>query len=69
MRTLLRLAALPAVSLALGAQTYNAEYFKGDRKAIMAACADKARAIKPKDSRLLAEYGRAYLASGDRVKA
>lgn len=66
MRTCLLLA---AASLALGAQTFNTEYFKGDRKAIMAACADKARAIKPKDSRLLAEYGRAYLASGDRAKA
>jgi tetratricopeptide (TPR) repeat protein len=47
----------------------DAAYFKGDPKAIMAACADRARAIKPNDSRLLAEYGRAYLASGDRARA
>lgn len=44
-------------------------YFKGDPKTIMAACADRARAIKPNDSRLLAEYGQAYLTSGDRAKA
>ena len=44
-------------------------FFKGDPRAVMASCADRARAIKPKDSRLLAEYGRAYLASGDRPKA
>ncbi|MBL0211106.1 MAG: hypothetical protein IPQ13_09385 [Holophagaceae bacterium] len=44
-------------------------FFKGDPRAVMAGCADRARAIQPKDSRLLAEYGRAYLASGDRPKA
>ena len=44
-------------------------FFKGDPLAVMAGCADRARAIKPKDSRLLAEYGRAYLASGKRAKA
>lgn len=44
-------------------------FFKGDARAVMAGCADRARAIKPKDSRLLAEYGRAFLASGDRPKA
>ena len=44
-------------------------FFKGDPRAVMAGCADRARAIKPKDSRLLAEYGRAYLASGNRAKA
>jgi len=44
-------------------------FFKGDPRTVMVGCADRARAIKPKDSRLLAEYGRAYLASGDRAKA
>jgi len=53
----------------LVSQGTDAAYFKGDAKAIMVACADRARAIKPKDSRLLAEYGRAYLAGGDRAKA
>ena len=44
-------------------------FFKSDPRTVMASCADRARAIKPKDSRLLAEYGRAYLASGSRAKA
>ncbi len=44
-------------------------FFKGDPRAVMAGCADRARAIKPKDKHLLAEYGRAYLASGNRAKA
>ena len=44
-------------------------FFKGDPRAVMAGCADRARALKPKDGKLLAEYGRAYLASGNRAKA
>lgn len=63
-------ALLPLVcALPLAAQTFTADFFKGDPKAVMAACADKARSLKPNDSRLLAEYGRAYLASGDRTRA
>ena len=43
--------------------------FKGDPKQIMQDCANKARSIEGKDSRLLAEYGRAYLAAGQREMA
>jgi Flp pilus assembly protein TadD len=61
-------------SLALGAQTpdipkFDETFFKGDRKAILIACADQARSIKPKDAKWLAEYGRAYLAALDRPRA
>jgi tetratricopeptide (TPR) repeat protein len=48
---------------------FNEAFFNGDRRAILQACADKARAIKPKDAKYLAEYGRAYLAALDRPKA
>jgi tetratricopeptide (TPR) repeat protein len=64
--------AILALSLPVFAQVpanFDVAYFKGDPKTIMVACADQARARDPKDSRLLAEYGRAYLVSGDRAKA
>ena len=48
---------------------FDEAFFNGDRRAILQACADKARAIKPKDAKFLAEYGRAYLAALDRPKA
>lgn len=70
---------LPALLLALLAGSAHAQapappkfderFFMGDRKAILQACADQARAIKPKDAKWLAEYGRAYLAALDRAKA
>lgn len=55
--------------LAQSSPTFNETFFKGDRKAILIACADQARSIKPKDAKWLAEYGRAYLAAMDRHKA
>ncbi len=62
-----------ALVLPLAAQTPGAKFtegfFKGDRKAILQACADEARSIKPKDAKWLAEYGRAYLAALDKPKA
>lgn len=67
-----RLAFLSLLSISGFAQApagVDQAFFKGDPRAVMAGCADRARAIQPKDSRLLAEYGRAYLASGDRPKA
>ncbi len=65
---------LPLLALTLGAQApqppkFDERFFMGDRKAILQACADQARAIKPKDAKWLAEYGRAYLAALDRPKA
>jgi len=67
---MMKKAILALLALPLLAQSSDMKLdFKGDPKAIMLACADKARSIKPKDSRLLAEYGRSYLTSGDRVRA
>lgn len=63
---------LAFLALPLAAQApaaFDEAYFKGDPKAIMVACADKARVIRPNDSRLLAEFGRAYLAAGEAARA
>lgn len=48
---------------------FDEAFFAGDRPAILAACADRALALKPKDARYLAECGRAYLAALDKAKA
>jgi len=62
-------------TLALAAQApkpapiFNEAFFNGDRRAILAGCADRARALKPKDAKYLAECGRAYLAAMDKPKA
>jgi len=48
---------------------FNEAFFAGDRRAILEGCADKARSIKPKDAKYLAECGRAYLAALDKPKA
>ncbi len=58
-----------ALTLPLFGQAPDAAFFKGDAKTIMVACAEKARSIEPKDSQLLTEIGRVYLAAGDRPKA
>lgn len=63
---------LVLIALPLSAQVptaFDEVFFKGDPKAIAVACADKARVIKPNDSRLLAEFGRAYLAAGNLPRA
>jgi Flp pilus assembly protein TadD len=69
----MRIIALFALgTVVLSAQSpasWDAKAFSGDPKALAVACANQARSIERKDSRLLAEYGRAYLASGDRAKA
>jgi Flp pilus assembly protein TadD len=44
-------------------------FFLKDPKTIMVVCADKARAQRPDDSRMLAEFGRIYLAAGLRDRA
>jgi len=48
---------------------FDEAFFNGDRRAILEGCADKARSIKPKDAKYLAECGRAYLAALDKPKA
>lgn len=68
----MRTAVFCLVSVCLAAQVpdgFDEAFFKGDPKKVMVACADKARVIKPNDSRLLAEFGRAYLAAGDAARA
>lgn len=68
MRTLtILLAVLPV--LAQAPDGFDEAFFKGDPKKVMIACTDKARVIKPGDSRLLAEYGRSYLAAGEPARA
>jgi len=62
----MRFSAFAAVlALPLLGQAPDAVLFKEDPKAAMLACAERARSIKPKNSRLLAEIGRVYLAAGD----
>jgi tetratricopeptide (TPR) repeat protein len=69
------LALLALATLSLAAQTpasptvFDEAFFNGDRRAILQVCADKARSMKPKDAKYLAECGRAYLAALDKPKA
>lgn len=65
----LLLSLAPLAAQAPATPKFDERFFMGDRKAILQACADQARAIKPKDAKWLAEYGRAYLAALDRAKA
>ncbi|MFN7959433.1 MAG: hypothetical protein U0P46_14055 [Holophagaceae bacterium] len=64
---------LALASLSLAAQTpapaFDEAFFGGDRRAVLEGCADKVRALKPKDAKYLAECGRAYLAALDKPKA
>ncbi|GLH73214.1 hypothetical protein GETHLI_17160 [Geothrix limicola] len=63
---------LATLSLAAQVPTpvvFDEAFFNGDRRAILEGCADKARALKPKDAKYLAECGRAYLAALDKPKA
>ncbi|MFZ1377761.1 MAG: hypothetical protein WAS25_14315 [Geothrix sp.] len=62
------------VALSLAAQApapavFDEAFFNGDRRVILQGCADKARSLKPKDAKYLAECGRAYLAALDKPKA
>ncbi len=70
----MRAAAFALATLSLAAQApapaaFDEAFFNGDRRAILQGCADKARAMKPKDAKYLAECGRAYLAALDKPKA
>ncbi len=72
----MRAAFLALLTLSLSAQTtkpgpavFDEAFFAGDRRVILEGCADKARSLKPKDAKYLAECGRAYLAALDKPKA
>ena len=71
----MRAVLLALATLALAAQSpkyppaFDETFFSGDRRAILAGCADKARSIKPNDAKYLAECGRAYLAALDKPRA
>lgn len=58
------LLALPLLSQAL-----DEAPFRGDPRKLAGTCADRARLLRPKDAKMLAEYGRAFLSSGERSKA
>jgi Flp pilus assembly protein TadD len=63
-RALFCLLALPLFSQGMDEAT-----FRGDPRKVAGACADRARLLRPKDAKMLAEYGRAFLAAGERAKA
>lgn len=58
------LLALPLLSQGLDETT-----FRGDARKLAGTCADRARLLRPKDAKMLAEYGRAFLVAGERAKA
>ena len=69
----MRAALLAVATLSLAAQApappiFDEAFFAGNRRAVLQGCADKARALKPKDAKYLAECGRAYLAALDKPK-
>lgn len=57
------------LALPLLAQGLDEATFRGDPKKLAGSCADRARLLRPKDGKMLAEYGRAFLAAGERAKA
>jgi tetratricopeptide (TPR) repeat protein len=69
MRSALLLATLSLAAHAQAPLAFDESFFSGDRRAILEGCADKARALKPRDARYLAECGRAYLAAMDKSRA
>ena len=52
-------------SALLAQAPFSESFFMGDRKAILKACASQARTLKPRDTKVLAECGRYFLAGGD----
>lgn len=57
------------LALPLLAQGVDESSFKGDPKKLAATFAERARILKPDDSRHLASLGRAFLANGERRRA
>jgi len=65
----MRRLALCLLALPLVSQSLDEASFRGDPKKLAGNCADRARLLRPKDGKMLAEYGRAFLAAGERAKA
>ena len=61
--------ALCLLALPLFSQAMDEAAFRGDARRLAGSCADRARLLRPKDAKMLAEYGRAFLAAGERAKA
>jgi Flp pilus assembly protein TadD len=57
------------LALPLFSQAMDEASFRGEPRKLAGACADRARLLRPKDAKMLAEYGRAFLAAGERTKA
>jgi Flp pilus assembly protein TadD len=57
------------LALPLWSQALDEAAFRGDPRKLAGTCADRARLLRPKDAKMLAEYGRAFLAAGERAKA
>jgi Flp pilus assembly protein TadD len=57
------------LALPLFSQAMDEAAFRGDARKLAGTCADRARLLRPKDAKMLAEYGRAFLAAGERSKA
>jgi len=57
------------LALPLFSQALDEASFRGDPRRLAGSCADRARLLRPKDAKMLAEYGRAFLAAGERSKA
>jgi len=57
------------LALPLFSQAMDEAAFRGEPRKLAGACADRARLLRPKDAKMLAEYGRAFLAAGERAKA
>jgi len=61
--------ALCLLAVPLFSQAMDEATFRGDARKVTGACADRARLLRPKDAKMLAEYGRAFLSAGERSKA
>ena len=57
------------LAIPLFSQAMDEAAFRGDGRKLAGSCADRARLLRPKDAKMLAEYGRAFLSAGERAKA
>lgn len=61
--------AICLLALPLLSQALDEASFRGEPRKLAGSCADRARLLRPKDAKMLAEYGRAFLVAGERAKA